>query len=179
MNKFIGGFLIGAGVGVIGTTLAVRNYYENKMMEELDRNFNREEYELKREEKQEPEQYEDTDEPSEKKTKREAVDYTSYFPKEEEETDLPMTEEFPYVITEEEYFGTHLQHDQLTLYYYKDNDVLVNADTEEVVEDLDIVGDSYLMFGLGSNNEDIVYVRNDSISTDFEIVRKEGFYEQK
>lgn len=81
----------------------------------------------------------------------------------------------PYIITQDEF--TDGQDSQDTLTYYADDGVL--ADTQDMPVDnlLRMVGpDALQSFGLGSGDPRIVYVRNEKISADFEIVLHDGNY---
>lgn len=87
------------------------------------------------------------------------------------------SEDFPYVITEEEFFENEWDFVQWTCTYYAGDDVLVD-EAENVIDDSDAaVGDDNLKrFGHGSNNASIVYVRNNKRGLDFEIARSTGTY---
>jgi hypothetical protein len=102
------------------------------------------------------------------------------------DNDLPEDEmpdadpENPYIITADEYMEGELGYEQTTLSYFKGDDVLV--DTREVpIEDTDAtVGDDNLTkFGLGSRDKNVLYVRNQRIETDFEIVQSAGEYAEE
>lgn len=68
-------------------------------------------------------------------------------------------------------------YDKITLNYFEDDDVLCD-DREMVVDDIEgTIGMSSLnMFGQLSENPDLVYIRNERISSDFEICRNEGSF---
>lgn len=79
----------------------------------------------------------------------------------------------PYVIDPEE-FGDHEDYDTATLVYYADG---VLADfSGELVEDVGgtVGGDSLTHFGENENDPDTVYVRNDILKFDYEILRDAG-----
>ena len=100
-----------------------------------------------------------------------------------DEIDPPLvirTPDKPYVIPivsfmdpEEDYEN----YDKITITYYAEDGVLTD-DADKVITEIDkTVGLSNLKkFGKDSDNEDIVYVRNERISTDFEIARVEASY---
>lgn len=81
----------------------------------------------------------------------------------------------PYEITEEEYDDNSNEFEKESLYYYRGNYTLVD-DSDNVVdtEDADIL--------LGSdwvdlmNNNGIIYIRNEKVKTDYEIVVNSGVY---
>lgn len=90
------------------------------------------------------------------------------------------TEEAPYIITEEEYNLNQSEYEQTHLVYYEGDDVVVDSHDDPLPEPDDIVGEDHLVrFGHGSNNKDIVYVRNDKLEMDFEITRSEGKYAEE
>ena len=86
----------------------------------------------------------------------------------------------PYVITIEDFMNPeedYEDYDRVTITYYEGDGVLTD-DADKTIPDVDkTVGTSNLRkFGKGSDNADIVYVRNERINTSFEIARVEGSY---
>ena len=81
----------------------------------------------------------------------------------------------PYLITFEEY--SEGENSQETLTYYADDAVLAD-DQEEVVDDiLGMVGpDALNSFGVGSGDSRTVFVRNEAIDVDYEIIYSPGNY---
>lgn len=86
----------------------------------------------------------------------------------------------PYVISEEEYMEGEPKYEQVTLTYYEEDQTLSDA-KDDKVDNVDyIVGEGNLMrFGHGSNDPRVVYIRNDGISIDFEVVKSQGSYGQE
>lgn len=84
--------------------------------------------------------------------------------------------DFPYVITHEEFVGDD-EYEKITLTYFMRDQVLMN-EAEEVADDTDdLVGDDNLRhFGVGSQDPNIVYIRNLSVSTDFEVILDQRSY---
>lgn len=85
----------------------------------------------------------------------------------------------PYVISIDE-FGEEMVHfDKLTIYYYEEDDTLAD-EQEEIIDDPNaIVGDESLTrFGDKSDDSDIVYVRNERISVDYEVIRLHKSYQE-
>lgn len=76
----------------------------------------------------------------------------------------------PYVITPEE-FGNSDDYDTITLTYYEADQILAD-DMDEIVEDVDdVVGkESLTHFGENADDPDSVYVRNDEMKADYEIL---------
>lgn len=87
----------------------------------------------------------------------------------------------PYVIHVDER-EEQQAYDGVTWIYYEADDVLCN-ERDEVVDMPDrerVIGESNLnKFGHGSNNSEIVYIRNDQLEMDVEIVRTEGSYAEE
>lgn len=91
------------------------------------------------------------------------------------DADLPAREgDVPYIVSVEEFMES--EKDQITISYY-DCGTLTD-ERERILDDVDnLVGLSNLdRFGVGSKDENIVYVRNEVIDTDFEIVRANDTY---
>lgn len=81
----------------------------------------------------------------------------------------------PYAIDPDE-FGDHEEYDTETLMYYADG-VLAHFDGD-IVEDVagTVGGENLLKFGENENDPDTVYVRNDILQADYEILRDAGKY---
>lgn len=84
----------------------------------------------------------------------------------------------PYIITNEEFFEGEKDYEQTALTYYREDDVLADERDQPVPEDT--VGEEHLTrFGYGSNDHNMVYVRNDTMQIDFEINLSYGSYAQE
>lgn len=81
----------------------------------------------------------------------------------------------PYVITIDDYHGDDYDHyDKEVLKYYEDpnGDNTLIDESETLVPDIEsVIGDAYNYFGIGSQDKDIVYVRRDDVSSDYEVHR--------
>lgn len=75
----------------------------------------------------------------------------------------------PYVIHPEDFVNDRPFFDKITLEYYED-DVLCNAISEEIVTDIDRTIGRESLKHFGEYEEDVVYVRNDRTSTDYEVI---------
>ena len=83
--------------------------------------------------------------------------------------------EKPYVISPDEY-GEIDEYEQVTLWYHSDG-VLVDDDGNVVDDVEEIVGEASLKT-FGEYEQDSVFVRNDRMKSDYEILRdKEAFYD--
>ena len=159
-------FAFGAAIGSVVTWKLLKTKYEQIAQEEID--SVKEVFSRKREET----------EPKEK-PKGSSMTYTDYlkqiepytqvFNKKEEVPDVDK----PYVITPEE-FGELDEYDAISLNYYADG-VLTN-DWDELIENVDdVVGiDSLTHFG--EYEDDSVFVRNDRLKADYEILRDSRNY---
>lgn len=94
-----------------------------------------------------------------------------------EEEKKHRTKTRPYVISHDEYFENDLDYDQIAFTYYEEDDTLVNEE-DKIINEVDTyIGDEALVrFGHGSKDNNIVYVRNDKLESDFEVVRSGKSY---
>lgn len=85
----------------------------------------------------------------------------------------------PYVISKDEYKANDKGYDQTTFAYYTDDDVLAN-DEDKVVNlqsQSGLIPDNFVeLFGHGSGDPNVVYIRCDEVSVEIEIVRNDGNY---
>jgi hypothetical protein len=86
----------------------------------------------------------------------------------------------PYVVTTEEHMEGVDGYDVINLTYYAPNDLLLDH-MELAVEDPDrLVGNENLLkFGQGSGDENVVYIRNEELAADIEIIRSSRSYEEE
>lgn len=106
-------------------------------------------------------------------------------PKSEEEWDYEKEAEFRadeaqgvYIIHHDEFMENEPEFEQITLTYFEEDDVLAD-DKDEAIPDQDRVvhrTEFEQKFGHGSKDNNIVYVRNENLNTDFEILRSTGSY---
>lgn len=86
----------------------------------------------------------------------------------------------PYVIRYDE--REELGYEVITYTYYEDDDVVCN-EKDEVIDASDrerIIGEKNLdRFGHGSDDDDIVYVRNDALQMEMEIVKSDKSYAEE
>jgi len=77
----------------------------------------------------------------------------------------------PYVISIDEYMNDREDYDKNTVSYFEIDDVLCD-DREQVIPDIEAtVGtDALTKFGVKSNDNKVVYVRNERLAADFEIL---------
>lgn len=78
----------------------------------------------------------------------------------------------PYVISTAEFFEDHEDHKKLTITYYGEDDVLADDKDAPIRDVAGTVGENVFdKFGEQSDDENIVYVRNNRLQVDFEITR--------
>ena len=88
-------------------------------------------------------------------------------------TTWPRSSEKAFVVTTEEFFeDDDDDYSRITITYWEEDDILAD-EREQMIPDIDaLVGhDNLKHFGKGSDDESILYVRNDKIKADFEIVK--------
>lgn len=84
----------------------------------------------------------------------------------------------PYIISAEEYLGNDSNYAQETVTYYLGDQVLAD-DRDEVIDEFEAtIGLANLRFGHRSNDDNVVYVRNERLLIDFEVLRSERKYVQ-
>lgn len=78
----------------------------------------------------------------------------------------------PYVITYDEFNEEEQDFEKISLTFYEGDGVLADDKDSPVPDEDSIVGDENLSkFGYGSKDHNIVYVRNEHLESDFEILR--------
>lgn len=88
--------------------------------------------------------------------------------------------EAPYVIHLNEFNHSNPNYDKVVYTYYADDDYLIDTSTDRPVHNGDvIVGVDNLKFGHGSDDSEVVYVRNDIQEMDMEIHRLNKSYEEE
>lgn len=92
-----------------------------------------------------------------------------------EEQKLLRRNGVPYIISKDEYYENEGDYEQTTLTYFEGDNVLADATDTPVKED-NVGEDNLLKFGFGSEDGNIVYVRNEQMEVVFEIVRSMGTF---
>jgi hypothetical protein len=82
----------------------------------------------------------------------------------------------PYVIHKDEFFEAANEYTQMTLTYYAGDRILVNDEDETPVYIHEKITGP-LLFGHGTNGDpNVVYVRNDQLKAEYEILKDPGMY---
>lgn len=97
------------------------------------------------------------------------------------EKEVPLrSSEAPYVITFEEFYRGEGDYEQTQVTYFEGDDTLVDAKENPIPDPDSIVGeDNLTLFGYGSKDGNIVFVRNEAIQVDFEIARSRGTFAEE
>lgn len=81
----------------------------------------------------------------------------------------------PYIISNEEFEDAELEYTQNTLTYYQGDAVLTDEHDQPVPINT-VIHESNLQFGNASGDKNVVYIRNDKLEVDFEVVQDLGYY---
>jgi hypothetical protein len=97
-----------------------------------------------------------------------------------EEEERKRSEDEPYILSHDEFMASEKDYQQVQFTYYEGDDVLCD-EKDQVVEDEDaVVGAANLLqFGHGSKDRNIVYIRNDRLQLEFEVVKSDGKYAEQ
>lgn len=174
MHNFIT-FLAGIGIGSVVTWALVKNKYEQIVQEEIDSVkevfFGKSKEEPESEEEEDIEEEPVDEEFEEYKEKANTYNTTT---KKEEKEDMS---DGIYVISPEE-FGEN-DFETVTLMYYMADGTLVEDDSDTVLDDDEIetmVGyDAFNHFG--EYEDDSVFVRNENLEKDYEILLNSGRFD--
>lgn len=165
-------FTAGAAIGSVVTWILVKDKYEKRATAEIDeiREFYFGKKEEEKTEKESEDDSEDDEEDTEEHKFEKPVLFESRYFYERKEGD-EMVE--PYVISPDEF--DEVGYKTESLYLYNDG-MLAYVLSGEIVEDIDaLVGEDSLNH-FGEYEEDSVFVRNENLRTDFEILRADENY---
>ena len=189
---FTGGLIIGAGVSF----MVCRKYFQNEINSLNDYYIHRCKPidETAKEEKEDEANYATASNVSEIKKpvkakkasakKKEAIDYAAFGKKEEEESMTKeqgeLTTKAPkgkkiYMITSDDFIErNNFKKEYLT--YFEEDDVFLNENNEVVDNGKKLVGASNLK-KIDECETNVMYVRNETEGTDYEIIFEDGHYE--
>jgi hypothetical protein len=92
-----------------------------------------------------------------------------------EEEEKHRTPDKPYILSFEEFNRGEFDYQQITLSYFEGDDTLCDEKDEPITDSDTVVGDDNLTrFGHGSKDNNILYIRNEKMDLDFEVVRSPG-----
>ena len=164
-------FTAGAAIGSVVTWKLIKTKYEQIAQEEID--SVKEVFSRQGKEPTEPEEENAVEVEPETQTSKKYEEvitnsgYANYEPYTKEKEDKYVDK--PHIISPEE-FGENPDYEQVSLTYYADG--ILADEVNEVIEDddvEDIVGSDSLTH-FGEYEDDSVFVRNDNMKTDYEIL---------
>lgn len=91
-------------------------------------------------------------------------------------SDQVRTDDKPFVITHDEFYENEPDHAQHHLTWWEGDMTLADENDRVIPDWAKIIGGETLMFGVGSRNADIVYIRNTKRNADYEVARSKGKY---
>ena len=80
----------------------------------------------------------------------------------------------PYVIHKDEFWSNEMEFAQHTWTYYEGDDVMIDEEDVVVYNHDQKIGE--MKFGHGSGDKDTVYIRNEKMKMEMEVLREEGLY---
>jgi hypothetical protein len=98
-------------------------------------------------------------------------------PSDYEAEDASRSADRPYVLDVNEFMNTEVGYTQLTLTYFAEDNVLAGEDDEAIPDIEGWIGMFNLnKFGHRSGDEKTVYIRNERLERDFEVIHDGGSY---
>jgi hypothetical protein len=83
----------------------------------------------------------------------------------------------PYIIHRDEYFSNELDYRQSTLTFYEGDEILCDEQDVPVYNPEKVVGK--IIFGHGSQDISICYIRNEHLEAEYEVLVDHGYYQQE
>lgn len=178
-------FIVGAAAGAASTWFTLREYYRHIADEEIE--SIRELYKPSRKKSnQHDDDKSNAPQPTQEsiadyKININKTDYASMFASAnphayDEKTQTEILEPRPYIIAPSE-FGMGNDYDLITVDYFSDGTLIFDVD-DSVVEDIENVIGSDCVNHFGEYEDDAVYVRNDRLKFDYEILKREETFEE-
>lgn len=189
MYKYLLAVVGGIGIGAVGTYFAVNKTLKDKYEKERDEEVS----ELKNLYLSKCRKQDEIKKLTEEKEKMMDVINASGYSKVEAET--PVVEEEPedneesdtdgeapveypdepYVITPNQFVHEKRYYDKITLLYYEGDGALV-SETDDYIEDINSAIGEESLSHFGEWEQDAVYVRNDKLSIDYEVILQHSAY---
>lgn len=177
-------FIMGAAVGSVATWQCIKKKYEQIAQEEIDSVkavFSKRdpdtEIKVEASDPQPAKVEKVAEKPNilEYAARLEKESYTNYSGMgSRKEEQMPM-EEKPYVISPEE-FGEFEEYEKISLSYYADQ--VLADENDELIEDVDDVVGIESLTHFGEYEDDSVFVRNDRLKCDYEILMDQRTYSE-
>lgn len=113
--------------------------------------------------------------------------FEAHPPVDEQEDDFDLDDELekkaagrPYIIEAEQFFENEEEHTQTALTWFEGDEVLVDERDQPIRNVEGVIGGvANLRFGAGSKDANMVYIRNDRFSADYEVSRSTGKYAEE
>jgi hypothetical protein len=173
--KVVAVFAIGFGVGAISANLVLAKRYEALVQEEIDS------IKMTRGRSEDTNVDRKPEESLSSQVKKLTLIKDRYKNIADQYSDPAQPCDDPHVIDIQEFSEGMTSYDKTTLFYYVGDDTLIDED-EEIVEDrVAIVGENYRSYLVGADDpqdNEVVYVRNERLTSDYEIICFSGRYEQ-
>lgn len=80
----------------------------------------------------------------------------------------------PYVIHQDEFINDEMEFHQETVTYYAGDDIMAGEDDTPIYNYHNLMGE--LKFGHGSTSKNIVYIRNEKIKMEWEVIKHDGLF---
>lgn len=109
---------------------------------------------------------------------REANRYTTDDPNWDYEAELSTRQkDIPYIIHADEFINDEMDFQQETLNYYAGDDIMSDTDDTPIYNYQGLMGE--LNFGHGSGDPNVVYIRNEKIRMEWEVLFNPGYFSQE
>jgi len=96
------------------------------------------------------------------------------------EIEMAGRKDRPYVIHQDEFFNRESEYSQMTYTYYSADEIVADESNTKIEEPNHWIGVANLeRFGVGTDDWDVLYVRNDEMHLEFEICRVDKSYEEE
>lgn len=194
VNKAVVSYILGAGVGSLVTFVATKKYYQKIANEEI---ASVKESVLKRNAKLysvEPDEIEESE--TDEETIEKMTNYSKIYQgggevdgilntlaekehPDDDEKPKKKSRKAPRIIKAEDY-DSYPEYRKLTVFYFVGDGIIADEDDETELEGFgfynDLVGKCLEKYGFADNDETVIFVRNEQIMADFEIMKNFGTF---
>lgn len=194
VNKTVVSYILGAGVGSLVTFVATKKYYQKIANEEI---ASVKEAVLKRNAKLysvEPDEIEESE--TDEETIEKMTNYSKIYQgggevdgilntlaenehPDDDEKPKKKSRKAPRIIKAADY-DSYPEYRKLTVFYFVGDGIIADEDDETELEGFgfynDLVGKCLEKYGFADNDETVIFVRNEQIMADFEIMKNFGTF---
>ena len=180
-------FISGLGMGAAGMWFGLKAYYEELANEEIqsvkDWYREKENYaepgEVETLSDEDKKEYEVDDTNEEEPDYREIIErmnYSDFSKKKEEPEEMPedTINNGSYIITPDDFIDNP-NYDKVTLTYFEDDEIFTDIEENVIPDGNTLVGNDNLK-SFGEYEENTLFVRNELLGTDYEVILEEGSY---